>query len=105
MPGEHHGKVSVLLSLSRESKTALCVQIEESLAARILSGELAAGERLPGTRTLARSLDVSVDTVLAAYRELAAQGFIQARPRSGYVVSGALRKQSAETSNDFPVIK
>lgn len=102
MPGEHHGKVSVLLSLSRESKTALCVQIEESLAARILSGELAAGERLPGTRTLARSLDVSVDTVLAAYRELAAQGFIQARPRSGYVVSGALRKQSAETSNDFP---
>ncbi len=47
-------------------------------------GALGAGERLPSKRALARHLGVSVVTVEAAYGQLVAEGYLEARPRSGY---------------------
>lgn len=53
----------------------------------ILSGALAVGERLPSKRALAEHLGVSVITVEAAYQQLEAEGYVRARPRSGFFVS------------------
>src|SRR5215467_1293305 len=65
-------------------------QIYDALKSAIRAGRLAAGARLPSTRTLAVDLNVSRNTVSLAYEQLAAEGYIVARHRSAMLVtSGA----------------
>lgn len=45
------------------------------------------GMKLTSCRELARELDVSINTVVSAYRKLEEQQLIRARPRSSYIVS------------------
>ena len=52
----------------------------------ILSGDLAAGEKLPSKRTLATNLKVSKITVEGAYNQLLAEGYIFAKEKVGYFV-------------------
>lgn len=61
----------------------------------ILSGALAAGERLPSKRALAEHLRVSVITVESAYQQLEAEGYVDARPRLGFFVSPVDRAPAA----------
>ena len=60
-------------------------QIYESLRDQILSGVYEPGRQLPSSRGLANELGVSRTTVMVAYEQLAAEGFIEvrqgARPR------------------------
>ncbi|MBI1734055.1 MAG: PLP-dependent aminotransferase family protein [Candidatus Rokubacteria bacterium] len=65
-------------------------QVYAALRRAILAGELAAGARLPSTRGLARDLDVSRNTVLLAYDQLLAEGYIGGRPGSGTYVAETL---------------
>lgn len=58
-------------------------RVYEALRRKILSGELPAGTNLPGTRTLATDLGVSRIVVLAAFEQLAAEGYIESRVGSG----------------------
>ena len=51
------------------------------------TGTIAAGERLPSTRALAAELAVDPRVVLSAYRELAAEGLVELRERSGVFVA------------------
>ena len=56
---------------------------------RQLREEIAAGKRqgkLPSRRALADQLGISLNTVDAAYRQLESEGFLEARPRSGFYV-------------------
>ena len=53
-------------------------------------GRLPAGERLPSVREAAKSRGLSINTVLAAYRQLETHGLIEARPQSGYFVRSRL---------------
>jgi GntR family transcriptional regulator/MocR family aminotransferase len=62
-------------------------QLTRALKAAILSGNLASGMRLPPTRALAREFGVSRITVLAAYDQLRAEGYLQSRVGSGTYVS------------------
>lgn len=50
----------------------------------ITSGAIGAGDRLPSKRAFAQHLGVSVVTVEAAYAQLVAEGYVKARPRSGF---------------------
>ncbi len=61
-------------------------QVYDHLAEQIRSGLLAAGDRLPGKRSLSEALGVSVNTVDTAYQMLAAEGYLESRPRSGFFV-------------------
>ncbi|RWP78340.1 PLP-dependent aminotransferase family protein [Mesorhizobium sp.] len=84
----------------QEPVEILYLQVAESLATPIRAGTLIRGERIPSVRELARSRDVSIGTVLQAYRILEDAQLIEARPRSGYFV--AARPPSLpepETSN------
>lgn len=58
-------------------------RIYDALRRKILTGELAEGAALPGTRTLARDLGVSRIVVLSAFEQLAAEGYIESTVGSG----------------------
>ncbi len=66
------------------------LQIAHALADDIRRGRLRPGARLPGSRVLASSLSVHRNTVLAAYRELGAEGWIETLPAQGTLVSGSV---------------
>ena len=62
-------------------------QLTRAMKSAILSGRLVAGARLPPTRALAEELGVSRITVLTAYEQLRAEGYIVGRVGSGSYVS------------------
>jgi GntR family transcriptional regulator / MocR family aminotransferase len=68
-------------------------RIAELVSAEIRRGRLRPGDRLPGTRTLAEQLGVGRNTLVAAYAELAAEGWIVTRPAGGSFVSNELPEQ------------
>ncbi|MBT9583244.1 PLP-dependent aminotransferase family protein [bacterium] len=53
----------------------------------IESGTYSSQEKLPSVRNLSTQLQVSITTVLEAYRMLEDQGLVEARPQSGYYVN------------------
>lgn len=63
------------------------VRIARAISDDIRRGRLAKGAALPGTRTLASSLGVHRNTVLAAYQDLAAEGWITTENARGTFVS------------------
>ncbi len=66
---------------------ALYRQLYQNLRAAILSGRLKRGSRLPSTREMAVSLNVSRNTVLNAFEQLLAEGYLETTPASGTFVS------------------
>ncbi|MEO8801753.1 MAG: PLP-dependent aminotransferase family protein [Rudaea sp.] len=63
------------------------LQLARALKQAILDGRCAPASRLPATRVLAAELTLSRNTVLAAYEQLAAEGFIEGRVGSGCFVA------------------
>jgi DNA-binding transcriptional MocR family regulator len=57
------------------------------VAGMIESGMLRPGEKIPSVRAMCGRRSLSQSTVLQAYHALEDRGLIEARPRSGYVVS------------------
>lgn len=60
------------------------------MRAAILSGELKGGMKLPSTRALADELNISRNTVLNAYRQLLAEGYLESKEGSGTFVAQVL---------------
>jgi GntR family transcriptional regulator / MocR family aminotransferase len=61
-------------------------QLYRALRQAILTGVVPAGSRVPATRALAIELGVSRTTVLLAYEQLAAEGYLDGRQGSGSYV-------------------
>ena len=59
----------------------------------ILTGELRPGHKLPSTRYLASELSVSRITVLCAFQQLAAEGYIVSSAGSGTYVAKSIPDQ------------
>ncbi|HET9316546.1 MAG TPA: PLP-dependent aminotransferase family protein, partial [Vicinamibacteria bacterium] len=78
------------VSLDRADQTPLFLQIAGRLADDIRRGRLRPGQVLPGTRKLAGALGVNRNTVVAAYDELAAEGWIETDAARASFVSLAL---------------
>jgi GntR family transcriptional regulator len=74
------------LWLAKNSEVPLREQLATQIVLGITSGDLAAGERLPSTRELARRFQIHSNTVSAAYRELARRGWVEFRRGSGVYV-------------------
>jgi len=79
--------VDLLLELGGGGARGLRTRLEESLREAIRSGRLPRGTRLPPTRALAHDLGISRGTVLQAYSQLAAEGWLSGRRGSGTVVA------------------
>lgn len=85
-----------MIALSAEAAAPLYEQLYAALAQEIQTGARRPGESLPGRRSMAQQLGVSVNTVDTAYQMLAAEGLAEARPRSGFFVQetgGMLRSR------------
>lgn len=82
--------------LDRDSATPLFRQLYQHLKEAILAGTLDPGARLPATRELGRLLAVSRQTVLAAYEQLAAEGYLQGETGKGTFVSESLPASAPE---------
>lgn len=78
------------LFLDRALKGAKTSELFEQLRQAIVSGRLAAGDRLPPTRQVADQLAVSRSTVTTVYGRLAAEGYIEGRAGAGSFVSPGL---------------
>lgn len=63
------------------------LQIADALRTAIKNGHVVESERLPSARELATQLSVNRHTVMAAYQELVAQGWVDTRQRQGYSVA------------------
>ncbi len=66
------------------------LQISHAVVEGIKSGRLPPGSPIPGTRKLAATLSVHRKTVIRAYDELVAEGWISSSPRYGMFVSSAI---------------
>ena len=77
------------VTLDQWADTPLFEQLVQALRRIILAGRLRAGSKLPSTRKLAGELSVSRVTIITAYDQLTAEGYIESRHGSGaYVVEG-----------------
>ena len=85
----------ILPELINSSDNPLYIQLYDYLKAEILSGAIAAGEKLPSLRRLARDLGLSVTTVELAYQQLLVEGYVASRPQSGYYVTKAAGARAA----------
>ena len=74
------------INLDSDSARPVFAQICAAIREDVTSGRLAAGARLPTTRALAADLDVAVNTVAKAYRELELEGVLEGRGRHGTYV-------------------
>ncbi len=78
------------LFLDPQSREPVYLQIARALTEEIQRGRFKPGDELPGYRTLAEQLQVSRNTVMTAYRELQAQGWLKVTQRSGSTVADRL---------------
>jgi len=90
--------------LQRDSREGLARQLMRLLREHIRSGQLAGDTRLPASRDLARSLGLGRNTVLEAYEQLQAEGYLHSRHGAGTFVSGLFAKPPAPvTRRDQPL--
>lgn len=77
-----------IVNLARsETDLALAERLFDNLRSRILDGLWHHGEKLPGTRLIARDAGVSRWTAVVAVDMLIAEGMVEARQRSGTYVA------------------
>lgn len=78
------------IALDRDAETPLHRQLYDQLRGLILDGRLRAGTRLPSSRTLARDLEISRNTVTSAFDQLFAEGYLTGKVGAGSFVSDEL---------------
>ncbi|GAB3723415.1 PLP-dependent aminotransferase family protein [Spirosoma lituiforme] len=95
-----------LIQLDKTSRLPIFVQLSNQLGQLIRAGTLLPGQRLPGTRQLAGLLGVNRQTVVAAYDEGMAQGWLESRAGSGTYVASHLPdvKPQPLLADDEPLV-
>ena len=72
--------------ISNDSGLPIYEQIKNQIKGQIVAGDLKADEALPGMRTLASDLKVSVITTKRAYNDLEQEGYTYSMPGKGSFV-------------------
>lgn len=93
------------LHLELEPGEGLRQGLERALRSAVRAGVLAAGSRLPATRALAEQLGVSRGTVSAAYDQLIAEGYLEARHGSGTTVASVPGTARRSTPRPSPPVR
>ena len=81
-----------IVAIDKSHKSPVYLQIVNSFIREINLGRLVPGQRLPGSREMARLLELNRKTVIMAYEELMAQGWIEIHASRGSFISGELPK-------------
>jgi GntR family transcriptional regulator/MocR family aminotransferase len=97
------GRWDLVFQIDRAGGLSYVRQIAKALTEEVQRGRLRPGDRLPGTRTIARTLRVHRQTVVAAIEELVAEGWLVSRPASGTFVASGFPDQPTRRSAAVPV--
>ncbi|HNP19445.1 MAG TPA: PLP-dependent aminotransferase family protein [Fulvivirga sp.] len=76
-----------ILSLDTQTKRPKYLQITDNVIKEVSAGRLQPGQKLPGTRMMAELLELNRKTVILAFDELLAQGWLEVIPSSGTFIS------------------
>src|SRR5262245_20299008 len=86
----------MLLNL-RDADGPLYRRVYLALKTQIRAGRLGPAAKVPSTRALARDLRVSRNTVMLAYEQLAAEGYLVSRHRGATSVAGGAPRRALTT--------
>ena len=89
----------MFIHIERGSSVPISRQIAGQMRSQCLSGQLAAGAKLPSVRELAQQLAVNVNTVFRVYERLAAEGLIELKHGDGTYVRRRRIERDAQLSN------
>jgi len=78
---------AIIPGIDEKSKRPYYLQLYDYIKNAVMSGEMAANEKLPSLRNLAKNLNLSVTTIDLAYNQLFVEGYIYSKTRSGFFVS------------------
>ncbi len=93
------------VALDRREREPLQVQLYATIRGRIVSGLAQPGSALPASRAFAAELGVSRSTVVGAYEQLTAEGYVHGRRGAGVFVSPLPDPQlTVETSIGSPAV-
>lgn len=92
-------KIVLAQRLRNDSGTPLYMQIVHALIHEIQRGRLQPGTYLPSTRDLATTLGVNRKTIVIAYDELVAQGWLASEGTKGTIVSTSLPDNDPKTTD------
>lgn len=100
-----HARGLLLQSIivERIGAQALSTQIYRQLKDLLLDGSLAAGDRLPSTRTLAAQLGVARATIVETFERLVAEGLLESKVGAGTRVSQALNARVAPVETPLDI--
>lgn len=90
------------ITLDTQASLPLYRQLFDRLRGQILAGQLAAGIRLPSTRSLAAELGVSRTTTALAYEHLQLEGYIESRVGDGTRVASLWPERHAQPDPNPP---
>src|SRR5690606_19201127 len=91
------------ISIDKNDKTAVYLQIAQQLIRSIQNKSLPEGTALPGTRTLSRLLKIHRNTAVAVYDELASQGWVAILANKGtFVLHPFKQKDKKQTVATYP---
>lgn len=79
------------IELDSNSKVPLYQQLYLAIKSAIEAGHLKKNDKLPSIRKLSHDLNLSCTTVENAYQQLCVEGYLCAKPQSGYFVLAAVR--------------
>ena len=88
-----------------DTQTKLYLKIAQAIRHAVKNGTVIPEERLPSARALAEQLSVNRHTIMAAYNELVAQGWVETKQRQGYTVAKVLPVYRALTSKSANITK
>jgi DNA-binding transcriptional MocR family regulator len=101
-PGMSTPSLAFHIATHPESQDKLYKQVALRISELIEHGTLRPGERIPSVRELSEREEVSIATVMQAYRVLESRGLIEARPQSGYYVRARLWSPPPEPGKSEP---
>lgn len=79
-----------LVHIDKKLSTSIFIQLSKGIVEAINKGLIQANEKLPSIRKMAALYSIHHKTVVAAYEDLEAQGWIETIPRKGVYISKVL---------------
>lgn len=93
------------INISKHQNIPMYAQIKAQIIRQIMASELPAGFVLPSDRKLANDLKVNRSTVIRAYQELKAEGFIDSKGGSGTFVLQQLNGHTVDSNAYIPPMR
>ena len=94
--------VPFTLTLRDNAREPMHRQLYNELREAVLNGRLPPGSRLPSTRSLATDLGISRNTVMGAFDQLLAEGYLEGKVGSGTYVAEKLPEELLQAHGSAP---